>query len=106
MITREQVAEKVRAYLVHQLSPSDLVEWAEDAMQEEEFESEYFEEIRDVVSRIGVMDVRAFGLTWEECEAMLGRLGYQASIEIIDPELRTIFGPRVNTGNLVYGLKR
>jgi len=82
MITREQVAAQVRAYLLHELTASELVEWAEDAMQEEEFESGYFEEIRDIVARIGVMDVRAFGLTWEECEDMLQRLGYQTSIEI------------------------
>ena len=86
MITREQVAEKVRAYLLHKLPAAELIEWAEYAMQEEEFESEYYEDIRHVVSRLGVMDVRTFGLTWEECEQMLDRLGYQTKIEITKVE--------------------
>lgn len=31
---------------------------------------------------VGVADVRAFGLTWEDCEALLGQLGYKARVEI------------------------
>ena len=34
-----------------------------------------------VVSRIGVADVRAFGLTWEDCENLLDRLGYRTRVE-------------------------
>ena len=36
-----------------------------------------------VVSRIGVADVRAFGLTWEDCERLLGQLGYAARVDIV-----------------------
>ena len=38
--------------------------------------------IRSAVSRLGVADVRAFGLTWEDCEEMLGQLGYCARVVI------------------------
>jgi len=82
MISREDVAEQLQAYLQHQLSLERLVNWAEEAMQEGEFDQEYFEEIREVVSRIGVADVRAFGLTWQECEDMLEQLGYQTRIDV------------------------
>jgi addiction module HigA family antidote len=36
-----------------------------------------------VVGRLGVADVRAFGLTWADCEELLGRLGFSARIEIV-----------------------
>ena len=36
----------------------------------------------DVVARLGLADVRAFGLTWEDCEAFLSRLGYRAKIDV------------------------
>ena len=47
-----------------------------------EFEGNHFGDIRDVVARVGVADVRAFGLTWEDCEHLLRRLGYSAHIRI------------------------
>jgi hypothetical protein len=34
------------------------------------------------VARIGVADVRAFGLTWENCEQLLAQLGYSAQVSI------------------------
>jgi len=82
MITREQVAEQLRQYLQHQIALEALVDWAEEAMREGEFDPEYFDVLRDIISRLGVADVKAFGLTWEECEEMLARLGYQTKIEI------------------------
>ncbi len=82
-ITRQAVAEKLGAYLHHDLSLADLVTWAESAMMEGEFDSEHFADIRDVVARLGVADVRAFGLTWEDCQELLGKLGYAASVNIV-----------------------
>jgi hypothetical protein len=31
---------------------------------------------------LGVADVRAFGLTWEECQQLLGDLGFAAQVHI------------------------
>jgi hypothetical protein len=39
--------------------------------------------IADVVSRLGVADVRAFGLAWEDCEQLLRQLGYAARVDIV-----------------------
>jgi len=39
--------------------------------------------ISAVVARLGVADVRAFGLTWTECEELLAKLGFSAKIEIV-----------------------
>lgn len=82
-ITRQTVAEKLAAYLRHDLSLKDLVAWAEDVMMEGEFDSQDVTTLRDVVARLGVADVRAFGLTWEDCEQLLARLGYSARVSIV-----------------------
>ena len=36
-----------------------------------------------VISRLGVADVRAFGLTWEDCERLLRQLGYAARVDVV-----------------------
>ena len=38
--------------------------------------------LRYVISRLGVADVRAFGLTWEDCENLIERLGCRARVEV------------------------
>ena len=82
-LTREMVVRKLDAYLHHQLTLDDLVAWANDAMMNSDFEAEHFDAIRDTVARLGFADVRAFGLTWEECESLLKQLGYNARVEIV-----------------------
>lgn len=82
-LTREVVAHQLAAYLHHQISLDDLVAWANSAMMEDDFEEEYFDAIRNAVARLGLADVRAFGLTWEDCESILKRLGYDARVEIV-----------------------
>lgn len=37
---------------------------------------------RDVAARIGLSEVRAFGLPWEDCEGLLRKLGFRADIQI------------------------
>jgi hypothetical protein len=81
-ITRELVARKLTAYLHHEVALQDLVEWAEGAMMEEEFAEDAHDQVRDVVARLGLADVRAFGLTWEDCEKMLCKLGYSAHVDV------------------------
>ena len=60
-----------------------LLAWAESAMMEGEFDPAHLPTIRDVVARIGVADVRAFGLTWEDCVQLLAKLGYSAQVSIV-----------------------
>jgi len=82
MISRHTVAEKLAAYLRHQISLPELVDWAERAMMDGDFDESNLAEIRDVVARLGLADVRAFGLTWEDCEQMLKKLGYTTRVDI------------------------
>ena len=82
MITRHVVAAKLTDYLHHHLTLEELVEWAEQAMMEGEFDESDFEALRDIISRLGLADVKEFGLTWEDCEDFLSRLGYEVRVEV------------------------
>jgi hypothetical protein len=83
MITRDVLASQIRDYLQHRMTRAALVDWAERAMMEEEFEERDLDAIRDVTSRLGVADVREFGLTWEDCEGYLSRLGYRTTVDLV-----------------------
>ncbi len=83
MITRSTLASQLRDYLQHRITRTALVDWAERAMMEEEFDERDLETIRDITSRLGLADVREFGLTWEDCEGFLSRLGYRAKVDVI-----------------------
>ena len=82
IITREMVADRISAYLRGREKLTEIVSWAEEAMREEEFAEQDFAVIREVVARLGLADVAAFGLTWENAVDMLSRLGYRAKVEI------------------------
>jgi len=71
-------------YLGHRITLADLVDWAEQVMMEGDFDERDFETLRYVVSRLGLADVRAFGLTWDDCEDYLARLGYQVNIAVTE----------------------
>ena len=82
LVTKQTAAQKLTAYLHHELSLAQLVDWAESAMLDGEFAEQDVEALRFVVSCLGVADVRAFGLTWEDCESLLERLGYRTRVEV------------------------
>ena len=82
LVTRDTVAEQLAAYLEGKRTLAAVVSWAHDAFNEGEFDEADLEVIRDVVARLGLADVAAFGLTWEDAVGMLARLGYRASINI------------------------
>ena len=83
-ITRHAAAQQLIDYLQHRITAAQLVDWAEAAMMDGEFEEERFEVLRDVLSRVGLADVRAFGLTWEDCEDFLSRLGYKVNVTVAE----------------------
>jgi hypothetical protein len=82
-ITRAAVAQKLAAYLHHEIPLDELVAWANVAMMEDDFEDVYCDSIRDAVARLGLADVQAFGLTWEDCASILKPLGYDARVKIV-----------------------
>jgi hypothetical protein len=82
-ISKQAVAGRIAAYLHHDISLAELVSWAEDALMEGDFAEDDAGTIADVVARLGVADVRAFGLAWEDCEQLLRQLGYAARVDIV-----------------------
>jgi hypothetical protein len=81
-ITKQIVAERLSAYLRHEISLDQLVDWAERALMDGELDERDLPILRDIIARLGVADVRTFGLTWEDCETMLRSLGYEARVEV------------------------
>ena len=81
-ITRQMVARKLMDYLHHRITLAELVDWAEWTMMEADFETQDLRLLREIVGRLGLADVRAFGMTWDDCEDYLSRLGYRVSIAV------------------------
>ncbi len=81
-ITREEVATHLTGYIQGTVQLEDLVSWAEDVMAEGEIEDSNTPAIRDIVARIGLGDVAAFGITWDDARDMLSKLGYRAIVEV------------------------
>ena len=79
-VTRDILAEQLKAYLNGQLSLSNLVSWAENVMMDGEIDDVCYDLIRDIVAQLGVADVAAFGLTWENARSMLESLGYRPKL--------------------------
>ena len=82
-ITKQAVADRIADYLHHRITQAQLVDWAENAMMDAEFDERDTAVVSAVVARLGVADVRAFGLTWADCEELLVRLGFAARVEIV-----------------------
>tara|TARA_A100001037_G_C14886943_1_gene516559 strand:- start:124 stop:384 length:261 start_codon:yes stop_codon:yes gene_type:complete len=81
-ITKQVIAEKLASYLRHECTSAELVSWAETAMMEREVDEADAEIVSAALARLGVADVRAFGLEWADCESILRDLGFEAQVEI------------------------
>ena len=79
-ITRQITADKIADYLHGKLSQAELVDWAERAMMDAEFEAADAELLSDIIGRLGLADVAEFGLRWQDSEEFLRRLGYRATV--------------------------
>ncbi|MSU04665.1 MAG: hypothetical protein EXS23_05435 [Pedosphaera sp.] len=82
-ITKQTVADQIAAYLHHEMTPAQLVDWAENALMDGELDERDAKTISSVIARLGVADVRAFGLSWEDCEAVLRELGFAPRVEVV-----------------------
>jgi cobyrinic acid a,c-diamide synthase len=83
MITKQSVADQIAAYLHREITLAQLVDWAERVLMDGEFAEPDAATISVVVARLGVADVRAFGLAWEDCEELLHRLGFTPRVEVV-----------------------
>lgn len=83
IITKQTVADKIAAYLHHEITLAQLVDWAENAMLDVELATGDAKTLSTVIARLGVADVRAFGLAWEDCEELLRKLGFSPRVEVV-----------------------
>jgi cobyrinic acid a,c-diamide synthase len=81
MIKRQTLRDHLVDYLNHKITLAQLVDWAEKVMNEEVLDPEDAPALRNIIARIGVADVKAFGLTWEDCYEFLSSLGYRVEVQ-------------------------
>jgi hypothetical protein len=81
MITRESTANKILAFLQHKISQKELVNWAENAVSEDELEPKNEKLLMQILGSLGLTDVKTFGLTWKDCELFMKKLGYEIKVE-------------------------
>jgi hypothetical protein len=82
-ITRQTVASQIAAYLHHELTLAQLVEWAEQSLLDGDLAEPDARTLSLVIARLGVADVRAFGLAWDDCEDLLHQLGFSPRVEVV-----------------------
>jgi len=81
IVTKQLLAINLLSYLQHKTTLNDLVNWAEDALMEGEIQGEEPEVVRDILARLGLADVKAFGLLWDDCYEFMQKLGYVLKID-------------------------
>ncbi len=84
IVTRKLLVEMLLKYINRAINLSELVDWAEEMVREADFEEGHFELIEDILARIGLADVREFGLTWDDCYDYLHKLGYDVKVELLE----------------------
>jgi hypothetical protein len=82
-ITKQTVADQIAAYLHHEITVAQLVDWSERALMDGEFAERDAKTLLSVIARLGVADVRVFGLAWEDCEELLRKLGFSPRVEVV-----------------------
>jgi hypothetical protein len=82
-ITKQAVADPIAAYLHHETTLGQLVDWSERALMDGELAEQDAKTLSAVIARLGVADVRAFGLAWEDCEELLHKLGFAPRVEVV-----------------------
>lgn len=84
IINKEILAKKLKDNLNHLITNEELVDWAENAMMNGEFEKADHDILRDIVAHIGVSDVKTFGLNAGDYEKYLEQLGFKLEYVITE----------------------
>jgi len=82
-ITKQTVADKIAAYLHHEITLAQLVDWAENVMMDGELAGRDAKILSSVIARLGVADMRAFGVAWDDCEELLHQFGFSPRVEVV-----------------------
>jgi hypothetical protein len=82
LLTKQDLARKLIDYLSLRITLDELVDWAEKVMMEEDLHEGDLPLLREILARLGLADVAAFGLTWEDCRNFLRSLGYRVEVTV------------------------
>ncbi len=77
IVTKKLIKEKILEYLSLKISLKILDEWCE-----EQFQSSNFDVLTEVLSKIGVSNVKNFSIEWHEWNYFLEKLGYKVEINL------------------------
>ncbi len=81
MINRETVREHLLAYLNASLTLAVLVDWAENAVMEDEFTpDEDIEMLMEIMTYLAGSDTEYFPLTWDVITEFLEQLGTRVRV--------------------------
>jgi hypothetical protein len=83
MITKQIIADQLLSYLQHRLSLPELVDWSEQSLMEGSYEDDHAHTIRNALFQLGLADVKAFGLEWKDCEAIMENLGFKLEVKAL-----------------------
>lgn len=61
-VTKDILAGKIVEFLNRRITVEELANWAETAMVESDYQDEYFDEISEILAKIGVINVKGFEL--------------------------------------------
>ncbi len=75
-IKNRYLANKILDFLNKKIDVDELVNWAENAMIEGDYQDKYFEEISNGLAKIGVINVKGFELSIADYLNILVKLDY------------------------------
>jgi hypothetical protein len=76
LITRQTISDKLFAYLTHQITLANLVDWSENTFVDAELvPDEDIEMLNDILMVLAAADSPRFPLTREICVEFMERLG-------------------------------
>ncbi len=84
MITKKTIADRLLAYLKHQISLTQLTDWAEQSLNDSSCEDDDSHTIRNVLAQLGLADVKSFGLEWKDCEEIMKKLGFKLEVNALE----------------------
>lgn len=81
IVTKQQLAVNLLGYLQNKITLTELVDWAENALMEGDIQGEEIELVRETLAKLGLADVKEFGLFWEDCSIIMKKLGYELRVD-------------------------
>ena len=82
VITKEILTNMLVKYLNREITKDELVDWAENMICDVEFSESEADLIKKILSRLGLADVKEFGLSWDDCYNYLHELGHNVTVSV------------------------